>query len=133
MTLMMIIISGFAALLRLYKESKKFESRPELDNWWYYGATGTGKTSTAFAENPGAYLKEPNKWWDDYAYQPCAIIDEWEPQHSELSSYLKRWADHYPFKAEYKGGSFDIRPSKIIVTSNFTIEECFPDPHFCAT
>ena len=37
--------------------------------------------------------------------------------------YFPRWA----FSAEYKGGSMRIRPEKIIVTSNYHPEQCFPN------
>lgn len=42
--------------------------------------------------------------------------------------HLKMWADHYPFKAEVKGGSMLARPKRIIVTSNFSIRQCYEDP-----
>lgn len=99
---------------------------PSLQNEWLVGPSGTGKSYTARMENPGAYLKNLNKWWDGYMGQSCAIIDEWAPIHDKLASHLKLWADHYPFTAEVKGSSLCIRPTKIVVTSNYTIEECFP-------
>lgn len=99
-----------------------------LDFHWYWGPTGTGKTRKARDENPGAYLKNPNKWWDGYVGQTCVIIDEWSPCHSVLASHLKQWADHHAFAAEIKGGSKCLRPVKLIVTSNYSIQECFPDP-----
>ena len=99
-----------------------------LDFWWFQGPSGSGKSKTARAENPDLYLKLPTKWWDGYVDQECVLIDEWEPHHSVLGSHLKRWADHHAFAAEKKGSSVAIRPKKLIVTSNFTIEECFSEP-----
>jgi len=104
------------------------ESVAVLDNWWYYGATGTGKSLAARTENPGYYIKNKNKWWDGYADQPCVIIEEWDPHYSDsLGSFLKEWADHHPFNAEVKGGTMCIRPPKLIVTSNYSMEDCFKD------
>ena len=32
------------------------------------------------------------------------------------------------FSAEVKGGSMCIRPRRIIITSNYSLEQCFGDP-----
>ena len=43
-------------------------------------------------------------------------------------SHMKRWTDHYSFTAEVKQSVVHIRPKKFVVTSNFTIRECYPLP-----
>jgi len=100
----------------------------ELNNVWYYGPPGSGKTSKAFQENPGAYLKSLTKWWDGYTEQDTVIIDDMDPFHKSLAQEFKVWAHHYPFPAEVKGGTICIRPKKIIVTSNYSIDEVWEDP-----
>ncbi len=41
---------------------------------------------------------------------------------------LKEWADHWQFKAQVKGGQLGmIRPKKIIVTSNYSIRDLWPN------
>lgn len=62
---------------------------------------------------------------DEYNNQEVVIIDDWSPNHECLIWHLKIWADRYPFNAETKGSSMLIRPKKIIITSNYAIEECF--------
>lgn len=111
---------------KIHKEHQKVpDDIPEFDFHWYWGPTGTGKSRQARKENPGAYIKGPHKWWDGFVDQPCVIIDEWSPQHSYLAPDLKTWCDHYAFQTETKGSVGCIRPRKIVITSNYTMEECF--------
>lgn len=94
---------------------------------WIYGPPGTGKTRFAKAYCTGSYyLKGPNKWWDHYKGEDVALMDDVDPNNARcLTMYFKQWMDRYPFKAEYKGGARDLRPSLFIVTSNYAPEECF--------
>jgi len=99
----------------------------ELCHEWHYGVTGSGKSHNARRDNPGYYLKMLNKWWDNYEMQEVVLIEEFEPSHAEkFGSSLKVWCDHYPFRCEVKQSTIYIRPRKIIVTSNYSIKECFP-------
>lgn len=124
-----IALRCYATLKRVGSDYAKMpEAQAELDFHWWYGETGTGKSRTAREENPSAYIKLRNKWWDGYKDQPCVIIEEWSPEDSKyLAQHLKQWADHHPFTAEVKGGTIYIRPPKIIITSNYSMEDCFVD------
>lgn len=96
---------------------------------WYYGDTGSGKSRKARDDNPNIYIKNANKWWDGYYGQDCVLLEEMSPEAGKyLGSFLKTWADHYSFNAEVKGGTKMLRPPKLIVTSNYSIQQCFPDP-----
>lgn len=95
---------------------------------WYFGGTGTGKSRTARTDYPGAYIKMLNKWWDGYEHHDVVIIEDIDPTSaSHLAHFIKTWTDHYPFPAEIKGNTISIRPRKFIITSNYRIEEIFPD------
>lgn len=96
----------------------------ELKHEWIMGIPGIGKSRMARHENPGYYLKSHNKWWNGYINQEVALIDDLDKDTSKwIGQFLKNWADHYPFQAETKGDNMYIRPKKIVVTSNYTIEE----------
>jgi len=100
---------------------------------FYIGPSGCGKSRTAREENPGAYIKNCNKWWDGYIDQEAVIMDDLDPPLAKaLTHHIKIWLDHYPFTAEVKGGSLFIRPKRIIITSQYTLEQLFEDPEALA-
>jgi len=99
-----------------------------LQNEWWHGATGTGKSRHLWTTYPDHYQKSLNKWWDGYQNESTVAIEEWSPKNECTSSQLKIWADRYPFTAEIKGGTLQkIRPQRIIILSNYTIDECFKE------
>lgn len=97
-----------------------------LRNEWWVGPTGTGKSKLLWELYPNHYAKRLNKWWDGYARQNVVAIEEWSPKNDVTGSALKIWADRYVFDGEVKGGTLmGLRPTKIIVLSNYTIDQCF--------
>jgi len=99
-----------------------------LEHEWWYGESGTGKSRELWRVYPLHFQKELNKWWCGYGGEDVVAIEEWSPKNECTASFLKIWADRYPFTAQIKGGSLQkIRPKKIIVLSNYTIDQCFPN------
>ncbi len=93
---------------------------------WLVGLTGTGKTRYATDKWPNLYDKPLNKWWDGYQGQETCLLDEVTPDHGKwLAHLLLRWSDWKSFPAEQKGTTIQIRPKRIVVTSNYSIGEVF--------
>lgn len=111
----------------------KVEDICELKNEWIWGPTGVGKSRTARLENPGFYIKSHNKWWLGYKGEPVVLIDDLsKTEGAWFGEHIKQWCDHYPIPSETKGDGMVIRPEKIVVTSNYSIEEIWGhDPHLC--
>lgn len=104
------------------------EDTPHL---WIYGATGRGKSryvDRLKQSGKSVYKKPRNKWWNGYVNQDIVHIEELGPKECQhLGAFMKEWCDRYEFNAETKGAMMRIRPKKIIVTSNYSIKECFPE------
>lgn len=95
---------------------------------WIYGPAGAGKSHYARAEyGPRFYDKACNKWWDNYQGEEMVLIDDFDKRHEMLSHYLKRWADRYAFSGEIKGSQINLRPKKVVVTSQYRISEIWED------
>lgn len=122
-----IRIKCYGTLQRIQKDyAKAPEDLDDVCGIWFYGEPGTGKSYTARTEYGRFYLKETNKWWDSYQGEETVIIDEVERDAGKyMGHFLKKWADRYAFDAEIKGAKLIIRPKRIIVTSNYSIEEIF--------
>jgi len=118
-------------LLALHEPERKPIDGPLSHEWWV-GPTGTGKSRLLWELYPEHYAKTLNKWWDGYKFEDVVVIEEWAPRNECTASFLKVWADRYAFTCEVKGAMLPmIRPKKLIILSNYTIEQCFPQKEDC--
>ncbi len=122
-----ILIPHYKNIKQIHADNPpKLPALTMLGNYWIHGATGVGKTHLAIETFPDYFDKLPTKWWDGYQGEETILLDDMAPGLLRLMSYyLKRWADLYPFPVEIKGSSMMIRPRHIVVTSQYSINQCF--------
>lgn len=92
---------------------------------WICGPPRCGK-DYAVKQLKDLFVKPLNKWWDGYKGESNVLISDVDENHSKwIGSFLKIWCDRYPFIGEIKCSSIKIRPKRIYVTSNYTLETLF--------
>lgn len=102
----------------------------EYPGVYIYGPPKLGKSTFARREFGGdqLYIKMLNKWWDGWNANDHenVLIEDITPDSGKYMAHLfKIWLDVMPFRAEVKNSSTMIRPKKIIITSNYPIEQVF--------
>lgn len=94
--------------------------KPEV--YWFYGASGTGKTREAYeicknAATVDYYVcMDTNKWWEGYDGHADIIIDDYRPEFSTFKTLI-RLLDRYECRIECKGGSRQLRAKRIWITT----------------
>lgn len=103
-----------AEIILKYKEPKR-NWKPQV--FWYWGATGTGKTKQAYEEaGPNCWESSKTlKWWEGYDGHENIIIDDFREYYCEFAELL-RILDRYPYRVEVKGGSRQLLAKKIWIT-----------------
>jgi len=104
---------------------RKATKLSKLNNTWWWGKTGAGKSSMLSEKYPDAYIKTKDCWWNDYCGEKVVIIPDMDGTHVDIIEDLKNIADYYVMKGKCKlGNPIALRPEQIEVTSNYTIREC---------
>lgn len=90
--------------------------------YWFYGATGTGKTRLAYewtlAHDKSYWISHTDlKWFDGYTGQEVAILDDFRVDNAHTFAQLLRLFDRYTVDVPVKGGYETWLPETIFVTS----------------
>jgi hypothetical protein len=99
------------------------------ENLWICGPPRIGKSY--WAHNGWShpfYLKNQNKWWDGYQGEETVIIDDFRTPL--LAGKLINWAGEYEQYGETKGGHVPLQHKRVIITSNYKIDEIFKGEEF---
>jgi len=100
----------------------------DIQVFYLYGATGTGKTHRAYTVFPKAF-KVAGKYYegksfDMYDGEAVLILDEWSPYEWPLTlmnSLLQKWECRLQCRYENKYAYW----TKVIICTNFKPEECY--------
>lgn len=103
---------------------------PECRGVWIYGKPETGKSLFVrrFAGSPtNLYVKNQNKWWDEYQGEPVVLLDDFDTKGACLSHLLKIWSDRYRFRGEVKGSGTPLCYRVFFITSNYVPAQIWPE------
>lgn len=90
--------------------------------YWFYGSTGTGKTTKALALCDDPYMAmDTDKWWDGYDAHSDVIIDDYRASFCKFSTLLKL-GNQAPHAIETKGGTRQFRARRIFITTPYSVD-----------
>lgn len=109
-------------ILKYNEKSRNF--KPVVK--WYYGATGTGKSKTAYEElGEDCYTcLSTGKWFEGYDAHENVLIDDMRGDFLKYHELL-RLLDRYAMRVECKGGTRQFVAKNIIITSAYHPSEIF--------
>lgn len=116
-----------AKFAEMYLKINPPERKDPPEVYWYWGATGTGKTKTAFEETPGRWMSMTSlQWWEGYCGQENVLIDDFRAHFCTFSALL-RFIDRYPVMVPTKGSSYPLLAKKIIITCPYHPSTVYKD------
>lgn len=121
--------SSWVRYHKSFREFKRVRQLEEVRDWpmeiiVFVGPSGTGKSSKARADYPGAYWGPKGKWWDGYCGQETVVVDEMYGHRMPYTELLQL-LDRYPYQVENKGGMTQFISRRIVFTSNQMPEDWY--------
>jgi len=125
-----IYVRYYGTLKNIRKDHALKPQPRDVRCYWIYGTTGTGKSHAVESAFPSCYKKSMDdlKWFDGYQGEEEVYLEDIDKYQVKWGGLLKRLADRWPMQASVKGTMAYIRPSVILVTSNYRIEDIWNDP-----
>lgn len=124
---------SLAPLMRarsIYHTLESKGTQKDLICYWIWGPPGAGKSYfvRSLHHPDELFIKSQTRWWDGWTPSYTAVlIDDFDKNGTCLSHHIKIWADRYPFPAEIKGSYVSPKYRALYITSNYRIEELWPD------
>lgn len=124
-----IFVRYYGTLKNIRKDYAKKPEPKDVRCYWIYGLTGTGKSHAVETAYPNCYKKAMDdlKWFDGYQGEEEIYLEDIDKYQVKWGGLLKRLADRWPMQASIKGAMAYIRPSVVLVTSNYRIEDIWTD------
>ncbi len=124
----------WADYMALKRKSRGPQDPLVVHYWW--GDTGTGKTTRAYNDYPTAYWHiSGTKWFDGYDpdNDKCVIFDDYDTAAFTCRQFLTI-LQSFPRKVEVKGGTLDFKPETIVITNNVSPDMLYAadDPRLIA-
>jgi len=124
-----IFIRCYSTLQRIRTDFTAKPAPQDVTCYWIYGPTGTGKSHSVETTFPLCYKKNMDdpKWFDSYQGEETVYLEDLDKYQVKWGGLLKRLADRWPLLVNLKGSMRYIRPKRIIVTSNYNLDEIWSD------
>jgi len=103
-----------AELYLKYKDKPVIRDDLQVINYW--GATGCGKTFKVFKDHEDVFRPINYKWWDGYDGHEVVLLDDIRKDFCKFHELLTL-LDKYPVRIEHKGGSRQLKATKIYITT----------------
>lgn len=124
-----IFIRCYSTLRRIRTDYALKPPPIDVTCYWIYGPTGTGKSHSVETTFPLCYKKNMDdpKWFDGYQGESTVYLEDLDKYQVKWGGMLKRLADRWPVLVNTKGSMQYIRPARVIVTSNYNMDEIWTD------